>query len=74
MFPNWKISNKNALDVCSIVYAMKEAKSITRNQIAHETLDIVSDLLQLTYWVWYKNDSVREMFTTSISLIEILDL
>ena len=51
MFPNCKISHENALDVWSILSAMKQTKSKNRNWIAHETLDAVSDLLQLTYWV-----------------------
>ena len=34
-----------------------------------EALSIVSDLLPLTYWYWYKNDDVREASTTGIALI-----
>jgi len=31
-----------------------------------EALPIVSDLLPLTYWYWYRNDSVREASTTGL--------
>ena len=39
------------------------------NQMSGEALSIVSDLLPLTYWCWYRNDSFREASTTGIALI-----
>jgi len=30
------------------------------NGMSGEALSVVSDLVPLTYWYWYRNDSVRE--------------
>ena len=57
------------IDVWSTVSAMNQVKSNKGNRIAHETVwIIISDFLQLTYWVWYRNDSVREASTTGTPL------
>jgi len=45
---------------------MKQIKSKNRNRIAHEAPDNIPHLLQLAYWVWYRNDSAREATTTGI--------
>jgi len=38
------------------------------NRMSGEALSIVSDLLPLTYWCWYRNESVREASTTGTAL------
>jgi len=48
-------------------YEANQSQNI--NRMAGKALSIVSDLLPLRYWYWYRNHSVREVSTTGIASV-----
>ena len=77
--PRWKFSAYATLrstchkcDKCvrvGYIFTMKQVKSKTLIECLWLADSIVSGLLPVTYWFWYRNDSVRETSTTGIALI-----
>jgi len=78
MYPTYEnflhspLSEAHRCDKCTrvgyiIYYEASQIQNI--NRMSGEELSTVSDLLPLTYWYWYRNDSVGEAPTTGIALI-----